>query len=258
MNYYKNIESYCDGEMSPQDIIAFEQAMKEDNELEKAVNLYKNSKKIAEGFLELDIMDTINRLEANDKVEIDGAKDISTGKTGIKIFSMRKLVIAASFIGLLGMGVWWINMMYSDKALIQNFYYPPQLKQERGDESDMQLQQLNKLWNDKAYHEIIAFVHQIDSTKNDTYYSYMEAYAQYKLNHFDKAKEIFSDDIFNNHPPYNEQAQWFLVLIEIQQGHYENANQTLDKIIKDKDQIYHNQAIELKHKLNSTWRKLLR
>jgi len=108
MNYYDHIDDYVAGILSDELKQAFEAAMVDDASLRSAVDNYDDAKSISEGLLEIDMMDTISRLKA-EKSNSQKVDKIKSANPQTKIFTIRRLMAAASLIGLVALATWWIN-----------------------------------------------------------------------------------------------------------------------------------------------------
>lgn len=252
MNYYEHIESYCEGQMESSDKSDFETAIKQDSQLSAHVDQYHASKLLSEGLMEIDIMETITGLQENKR-----ENNLSEHKSKTKILSLKKLMMAASFIGLLGFSMWFINTNYGDQSIIDDFYFEPSLLEERGGDITEEISQVNNLWNDKSYENLIQFVNGKDKVESNDYLFFLQAYSYYHIQKFDQAKVLLSDMIFDNNIQYKNQTEWLMILIDIDQKQYSKAEQKLNHIISDNNHLFYKQAIEVKQKINSNWRVVL-
>ena len=135
MNYYKQIEDYIEGLLDESAKKAFEEAMSVDSELSMKVEEYTDAKKISEGLLEIDIMETLDNLAVNKQFNPDITNHISeknyannAKKLSVKNrFDIKKLMLAASFIGVLLIVGWWSfgNRNSSNDKLYSELYQEP-------------------------------------------------------------------------------------------------------------------------------------
>jgi len=111
MDFYKNIENYCEGLLDESSRLAFEKAMSIDKDLSNEVDNYLDALKISEGLLEIDIMSTIEDLQKEEtKKNISSKKDKVNAIKPIDkktIFSIKQFMMAASVIGVLIFVGWW-------------------------------------------------------------------------------------------------------------------------------------------------------
>lgn len=97
MTFFEHIDDYKDGSLKGEELRLFEEALRNDADLRAAVDNYDAAKGISEGLLELDVMGVIEGLARGEK----------EGKT--TIFSLRKLLVAASVVGVIVFGWWWME-----------------------------------------------------------------------------------------------------------------------------------------------------
>lgn len=107
MDYYEYIDDYISGKLSDELRKEFESAMKSDSSLRLAVDNYDDAKSISEGLLEIDMMATINKLKAEKGQDKTIEENFS--KSNASIFTIRRLMAAASVIGLIAIATWWFN-----------------------------------------------------------------------------------------------------------------------------------------------------
>lgn len=102
MDYYEHIEDYLEDRLSPNVREEFRAAMKKDEDLEKAVKHYYDVKKLSEGLLELDMMETIEKVK-------DGGVD---GEQSPKKSFGGKWLALAGLIALLLLGWWYTSIRH--------------------------------------------------------------------------------------------------------------------------------------------------
>ncbi|MEE9439510.1 MAG: hypothetical protein V3V14_10960 [Saprospiraceae bacterium] len=109
MNYYNQIEAYKEGRLNLEMQEAFELAMKNDHHLSNLVGEYHTGKKIAEGLLELDVMETINSLKDDQNVQkssevrqnhIAKMEDVPKKENSMLIF-LFKILVGTCVLGFL-------------------------------------------------------------------------------------------------------------------------------------------------------------
>ncbi len=105
MDYYEYIDDYISGKLSDELKLDFENAMKLDDSLKLAVENYDEAKSISEGLLEIDIMGTIDKLSSEKNLQKQ--EELPTSKASI--FTMRRIMAAASIIGLIAIATWWLG-----------------------------------------------------------------------------------------------------------------------------------------------------
>lgn len=121
MNYYEYIDDYVSGKLSESLKIEFEKAMSIDASLKYAVENYDDAKSISEGLLEIDIMDTISNIKSEKKHNANQEGKVS--KPSNSIFTLRRMMAAASIIGLISIATWWLNNNENLKQELWNNSY---------------------------------------------------------------------------------------------------------------------------------------
>lgn len=130
-NWHEHIDDYINGTLGGDLLAAFEKEMEVNASLKAAVDNYDDAKKISEGLLEVDMMETISRLEAkNEKKQIDSEKVVSVDekiepkvKTA-RVFNLRTIMSVAATVGILLFAGWWMfgptgNSYDMDKILVE-------------------------------------------------------------------------------------------------------------------------------------------
>lgn len=120
MDYYEYIDDYISGTLSDELKIKFETAMQADSNLQSAVDNYDDAKSISEGLLEMDMMATIDKLKLEKEQVVP--KEV-TSKSNAAIFTMRKMMVAASMIGVIILATWWFNDNHKIQQELWNANY---------------------------------------------------------------------------------------------------------------------------------------
>jgi len=145
-DFFEHIDEYKNGLLEGDQLAAFERAMKEDASLKKAVENYDVGKAISEGLLEVDMLETLERLKEqrksgsgsdSDESEKGGAtvhdiKDIGMGpRPKNRKISLRKWIAATSFIGVLVFAGWWVMEWNGEREYMDyvkaNYEWPEDL-----------------------------------------------------------------------------------------------------------------------------------
>lgn len=103
-DFFEHIDDYMDGNLSSSDRAAFEVEMDNNLELKTAVQNYHDAKKLSEGLLEADMMETLNKLRAEEE---EGEK-MRGGVKKERGFN-RKLVLVFGLLGLIALSWWFMN-----------------------------------------------------------------------------------------------------------------------------------------------------
>ena len=131
MKYYEYITEYKEGLLEGNELDQFEKELKSNGKLRNAVDNYHDAKKISEALLEVDMMQTIARLAAENNVENHSpVEDINTktsARKQVKLFSLGRIAAAASIIGLIAIAGWWLGQDSSlqREALYATYYTRP-------------------------------------------------------------------------------------------------------------------------------------
>lgn len=145
-DFYEHIDEYIDGTLSGGTLEQFESALKQNESLRLAVENYNAAKSISEGLLEVDMLETLQGISKGEEVpnsqDSDNLNDqnnktidrslaetdrsatqssrssLNESKTKVKRFDFRKLAVAASVIGILGLCTWWVITNNAQQAHI--------------------------------------------------------------------------------------------------------------------------------------------
>ncbi len=155
-DFYEHIDDYINGLLESETLAAFEKSMADDPSLKLAVDNYESAKRISEGFLEVDMMQTLSNLDKtkshlnsnlslsskattqnsdrltinNDQKKTKSNRSTKTSKSPLtKIIMFRRFAAAASIIGIMFFAGWWITRTpYSHldaNAIMANYIKPP-------------------------------------------------------------------------------------------------------------------------------------
>lgn len=146
MDFYTYIEDYCEGRLTQKDTQAFGNALKKDVILQNKVRNYEDAKKISEGLLEIDIIATLDRLKNNNT----NKKVRKFTPTIKRSFNYKRLLIAASFIGLIFfISKNFLSASINHDKLFAELYEEPIWPIERGSNEDIIPLASNYYLNDK-------------------------------------------------------------------------------------------------------------
>ncbi len=99
IDFYEYIDDYMEGVLDAEMRQAFEEAMKQDTSLRTAVDNYPEAKKLAEGLLELDLMETLENARTSESTAKVVTMDTSQPKP--RSSRTRPWMVAASIAALL-------------------------------------------------------------------------------------------------------------------------------------------------------------
>ena len=117
-DYFEHIDDYVEGKLTSEDHKLFEAEMDRNSSLKEGVKNYHDAKKISEGLLELDMMDTLNKLQQEESVD---QKEIKTKSNG-------KWIGLAAVLAFLILAGWWFSNNADaelDKSKIYANYIKP-------------------------------------------------------------------------------------------------------------------------------------
>ena len=137
-DYYAHIDDYVNGKLDDEQKALFEAAMEENASLKKAVDNYDTARKLSEGLLEVDMLETLDRLKKSSlEASAEGREDIApvqddTVSIGSprarKGIFRRQWLAAAVFFGLLAVTAWWMmrpeGTELNKKYVLDNYIRP--------------------------------------------------------------------------------------------------------------------------------------
>lgn len=118
-DYFEYIDDYIAGSLSPELRAQFEEERKTNTSLSLAVDNYQEAKKLSEGLLEVDMMETLNKLQGE-----DGEDKSEKPKSNLK----RNLLVLSAVLAALLLVGWWMKSnsdLESDKRQILASYIKP-------------------------------------------------------------------------------------------------------------------------------------
>ncbi|MEZ4950375.1 MAG: tetratricopeptide repeat protein [Saprospiraceae bacterium] len=220
MDFYEYIEDYCNGFMEESTREAFEQAMVSDKALAAAVSNYMEGKKIAEGLLEIDMMETLNKLKTE-------KEKVGTIRSNIRERLNQPLwfaTIAASFLLIIVLSVIFLQHSKNNQytQLFEKYYFEPLSSESRGGQSES-----------------------ISQTDNPC----QIAHIYLDMGKISKAKKLYSQ-LLEKGENCDQKANYFLSLVALQQGDMEMAKSHLMDIdLKSLDSLMNMRVKQLKIEL---------
>ncbi len=98
-DYFDYIDDYMMGNLSSEKKAQFEKELLKNESLKVAVNNYNDAKKLSEGFLEVDMLDTLSRVKSKEHISTKKDNSVSTPK--------RRYLIGILILSLITIAVWW-------------------------------------------------------------------------------------------------------------------------------------------------------
>ncbi len=106
-DYYDHIDDYINGSLTEAERTEFERALSTDPSLQAAVDNYDDATLLSEGLLELDVLETIGKLEGEGGHR-EGSAEVKQVQRATKTFTLRRWLMVASMVGVVCLSGWWI------------------------------------------------------------------------------------------------------------------------------------------------------
>ena len=227
---YLLIERYLSNELNSDEILEFNNRLKNDNNFAKEVSFYKEventlSKRFLSKRKEKDLRKTLQKL---------GKRHIVVNKKKSKIFLFQKYskyLVAASLVVFAT--ILWFDR--SNPKFTDYNSYPDLELTLRDNNQNKHIKKAEKAFNSKNYFEAQKELETLIS--NDRTKVELQLYLAICLieqNHFSKAESIL-EKIKNGKSVYKNKAIWYLALSKLKQRDYKLCKEYLKKIPKDSD-----------------------
>lgn len=247
LNHFDRVEAYIEGQIPAEERRQFEKELEENEDLKKEYEAYLAS------------------LQLLDELAFDAlkhrAKSLENEKTSGSLSFRRAWAIAAGILLLLvAGGLGYANLFYSNEALIMA--YSP---------GDNTLRRAHQGTEDTEHAYYIAFQawqegdlnsaisHLLTIPPADPAYpqaQYFLANLYLETDRPDQAIRIFEALLERNDIRFADSSEWGLVLAYLQKGDMQTLEARLEELIAQSNHPYHDEALSLKRKLDSFWRKL--
>lgn len=258
----ESIEKYFRGELDAESAEQLKAAVKDNAELREEYEWYRDMSKAVEWQGILDEAEAERRAERNAAAE----KRSDTASRPIPLLSRRWMAYAA--VGLLFVLVgsfWWGKANYSNGALAQ--VGMDRLNLKNGSdylrntttiERDPFAQGLEAVQAEEWPAAVEFFSHIADTSALFVPAQLYLAYAQLEQGQYPEAQasaEVV--DQRSSDTRQRQKAQWMMVQARVAQGEETNAlDLLLDSISQDESHMFQGEALILKRRLNSPWRRL--
>ncbi len=266
-NLYSKIDRYLAGSLEGEELIAFENEIKADAALAEEVYINRGIKIVIEDEIqkefELNFSAVFN--EAIDEIKKNDTSTISTSseRKVRQLRPARRMLALAASIGLLivaGFTLYNANTNYSDATLaaydIGEYHTSLGV---RGSETTDAFQKGIDAYKANEYTESIKFFSTYKP--EDELYSNAQLYAA-TIN-LEQKNYLQTEELAQNVIAVTEdenlkgQAEWLLIQTWLLSGKEDaEFHELLNQIVSDKTHFNYKDAVELKRKLNSFWRKL--
>lgn len=117
-DFFDYIDDYMAGSLSPQNKVLFEAELLENASFKAAVSNYQDARKLSEGLLEVDIVDTLTKLKGEDKHQVTNKSN--SGKLNYLAIALLSVLALAIF--------WYFNKQKAldlDKDQVLASYIKP-------------------------------------------------------------------------------------------------------------------------------------
>lgn len=253
--YYEQIEAYINNSLSKADRASFEQKLKANPVLKKAVL----SHILANEAIGLSIEDKVAK--KLDRLAQKRAA-IST-PSPLKVGWKKPLSIAAGFLLFIVAGLAiWANQNYSNKALSTKLYADSTLPTVRsGEEANQTFVNALSAFSKKDYPTVLKTLNNTAPTAS--YFreaQYLMAHANWQEKKYQPAATLFESLLANTLPSSidKEELAWnhLLTTLQLKGGASEAFKEKMAAILENPQHGYYTKAKDLNHKLSSPWRKL--
>ncbi len=229
----EKIEAYINGELSEEQLVEFEHALKEDRQLQEQVDLHIDIQKV---LADQDALELKRQL-------VDIAREMpKEPKTGISRYLY--LSIAATIVLFISLVFVLQNSRKSEVELFQNYYteYPAESRL-RGHVEETSFEEAMKLYENGMYLQAInAFQSEFaKDTSNHLILIYL-GNCYIKTQKWDSAANILQKVPTNSRFVY--EAYWFRALSNLRDNRLEPAKELLTKLVSA-NSIYKKKAAEL-------------
>lgn len=253
--YYEQIEAYINNSLSKADRASFEQKLKANPALKKAVLNHVLANEAIGLSIEDQVTKKLDRL-AQKRATISAPPPL-------KAWWKKPLSIAAGILLFLiaGLGI-WANQNFSDQALSAQLYANSTLPTVRSDEDTNQtFGNALSAFSKKEYKTVLQLLKTTSST--DTYFreaQYLMAHANWQEKNYQQAATLF-ESLLASPLPSNidkEELTWnhLLTTLQLQGAKSEVFQKEMGVILGNTQHGYYTKAKELNQQLNSGWRKL--
>lgn len=253
--YYEQIEAYINNSLSPAEKTSFEQKLKANPSLKKAVLNHV----LANEAIGLSIEDKLAK-----KLDRLAQKRAASSPTPpLKVWWKKPLSIAAGILILIVSSLAiWANQNYSNKALSSQLYANSTLPTVRNDGDTHQIfGNALSAFSKKEYKTVFQLLKTTSST--DTYFreaQYLMAHANWQEKNYQQAATLF-ESLLASPLPANidkEELTWnhLLTTLQLQGAESEDFKEEMAAIAGNTKHGYYTKAKELNQQLNSVWRKL--
>lgn len=256
MNYTDDIiEDYCLNKLSREDLYYFEEALKNDKELQEEVR----KTKLALAAVNIMIKSDIENLYFNSQKLSSNTKPNDSGKiVPIHRTNYRKYFALAATILLIVSVFSWLMIDTSHKRMVNlatnNIDIINPSVRGTSDQSSAMEQGLNDYFNNQNYSSAIQNFSNASSLESKFYLGM----SFLKNGDYDKAEEtlntLISSPYFPHHLTSSEDVKWYIILSKVGGKKYTSSREAvleIEEYLKDPAARYHAEAVKLKKQLEN-------
>lgn len=246
-NSIEHIEDFLEGKLSAEEEVAFKLRMEAESEFAKEVEAHRQAHDVVEMYTKIRMKEKVKAIHQNSK-----ARPI--------FFLKRPFLIAASLLVIIIVSCFsYAKTNYSNPSLIADNIQLITLDQRNiSDEGKGELyKNLESAYRANDYDQAIDI---LSSTPQSSSYNWEQFALGNLYLQVEKSSEaigVFQSLMESGDIRYLEDAQWLLAIAHLQNDDEENAKLSLENIIQTPDHSLYNQAIEMKKRLNSFWRRIV-
>jgi predicted Zn-dependent protease len=232
-------EAYLNDELNKIDRIAFEEKLVNDMLFKEDFNLYQSiNNTLASRFnnreAEKELRSTFNSIQNSNK----------TTKKVIPLFSMKKILVAASIALLVTLSVF----NYNSKPSFNDYNSYDNLSLTVRGDNDIEKQLLEKYFNNRQFSKALPlFEDLLKDNPNDNKLTLYKALALLETGNTNKSLVLFDKLIQGGNKLYKDNALWYKSLAYLKMKDYNACKKTLQKLNQNSD--YYNEAQELSKSL---------
>ena len=245
MNAYDNIEAYIQGDLNEKEVKAFEHALQQDQHLASEYQLRKD---IEDALMDEDV------LELKDQMQ-----DIMKEKeTSPLIWFKRKAVMGALVgalvlsLGSLGYFAARNNQAPTTDQVFEKYYQPYSVTitdRSASAELNSLLTTAMQKYKDREYTQALQLFQQVLEQRDDVAANLYSGISYMEIEKYKKANKSFDKVVKDKDNLYVDQAKWYMSMCHIRLGNIEEANDILQALAMESE-YYKDKAEEVQKQLN--------
>lgn len=243
------ISKYLDGELTPDEVLGFEEALAEDIGLRDELDLYRE---VDEAISDTEILDLRAQLDEIHE-ELSPQIEKRTRKSSGKVL---RYAVAASIAVIISLGTYSLFFKKaSNDKIVGQFYKPYDVtlvnRSQNTDITPMMREALF-LYENGEYREAITVFEEIIETNEKMTASLLYSGISFmEIEEYLKARNSFQEVIDHNDNLYIEQAEWYLGMVFLLTDEKDKAKSQFEKIRKAEG-IYQDEAAKILKKIRKT------